>query len=84
MEKRKYIFCIIVIILIISILIYIKNVNIKEKNEIDNTVKIDKIKENEEKYNVYDKNTNELIIENISKDQIQLYKDNTDYNPSGL
>ena len=50
MEKRKYIFCIIVIILIISILIYIKNVNIKEKNEIDNTVKIDKIKENEEKY----------------------------------
>lgn len=84
MEKRKYIFCIIVIILIISILIYIKNVNIKEKNEIDNTVKIDKIKENEEKYNVYDKNTNELIIENISKDQIQLYKDNPDYNPSGL
>ena len=84
MEKIKYIFCIIVIIFIISILIYIKNVNIKEKNEIDNTVKIDKIKENEEKYNVYDKNTNELIIENISKDQIQLYKDNPDYNPSGL
>ena len=84
MEKRKYIFCIIVIILIISILIYIKNVNIKEKNEIDNTVKMDTIKENEEKYNVYDKNTNELIIENISKDQIQLYKDNPDYNPSGL
>lgn len=84
MEKRKYIFCIIVIILIISILIYIKNVNIKEKNEIDNTVKIDEIKEDKEKYNVYDKNTNELIIENISKDQIQLYKDNPDYNPSGL
>ncbi len=83
MEKRKYIFCIIVIILIISILIYIKNVTIKEKNEIDNTVKIDEIKE-EEKYNVYDKNTNKLIIENISKDQIQLYKDNPDYNPSGL
>lgn len=82
MEKRKYIFCIIVIILIISILIYIKNVTIKEKNEIDNTVKIDEIKE--EKYNVYDKNTNKLIIENISKDQIQLYKDNPDYNPSGL
>lgn len=83
MEKRKYIFCIIVIILIISILIYIKNVTIKEKNEINNTVKIDEIKE-EEKYNVYDKNTNKLIIENISKDQIQLYKDNPDYNPSGL
>lgn len=46
MEKRKYIFCIIVIILIISVLIYIKNVNIKEKNEIDNIVKIDEIKEN--------------------------------------
>ena len=30
-------------------LIYIKNVNVKEKNEIDNTVKIDEIKENEEK-----------------------------------
>ena len=32
----------------------------------------------------YDKNTNKLIIENISKDQIQLYIDNPDYNPSGL
>ena len=72
------------IILIISMLIYIKNINIEEKNEIDNTLKIDEIKENEEKYNVYDKNTNELIVENISKDQIQLYKDNPDYNPSGL
>ena len=25
-----------------------------------------------------------IQVENISKDQIQLYKDNPDYNPSGL
>ena len=84
MNKRKYIICIIVIILIIFALFYIKNIKEKEKLEIENTIKINEIEDNEEKYNVYDENTNEIIIENISKDQIQLYKDNPDYNPSGL
>lgn len=81
MNKKKYIICIISIILIIIAFFYIKN--IKEKIKIENTIKIDEIEDNKEKYNVYDKNTNKLIIENISKDQIQFYKDNPDYNPSG-
>ena len=84
MNKKKYIICIITIILIIFALFYIKNIKEKEKLEIENTIKINEIEDNKEKYNVYDKNTNKLIIENISRDQIQLYKDNPDYNPSGM
>ena len=83
MNKSKYVIYILVIVLIIIALSYIIKINKKELSEQENTIKIDEIENSEGKYDIYDKNTNKLIVENVSEDQIKLYRDNPDYNPSG-
>lgn len=83
MNKSKYVIYILVIVLIIIALSYIIKINKKDLPEQENTIKINEIENSEGKYDIYDKNTNKLIVENISEDQIKLYRDNPDYNPSG-
>lgn len=83
MNKSKYVIYILVIVLIIIALSYIIKINKKDLPEQKNTIKINEIENSEGKYDIYDKNTNKLIVENVSEDQIKLYRDNPDYNPSG-
>ena len=83
MNKSKYVIYILVIVLIIIALSYIIKINKKDLPEQENTIKKYKIENSEGKYDIYDKNTNKLIVENVSEDQIKLYRDNPDYNPSG-
>ena len=83
MNKSKYVIYILVIVLIIIVLSYIIKINKKDLPEQENTIKINEIENSEGKYDIYDKNTNKLIVENVSEDQIKLYRDNPDYNPSG-
>lgn len=83
MNKSKYVIYILVIVLIIIALSYIIKINKKDLPEQENTIKINEIENSECKYDIYDKNTNKLIVENVSEDQIKLYRDNPDYNPSG-
>lgn len=83
MNKSKYVIYILVIVLIIIALSYIIKINKKDLSEQENTIKINEIENSEGKYDIYDKNTNKLIVENVSEDQIKLYRDNPDYNPSG-
>lgn len=83
MNKSKYVIYILVIVLIIIALSYIIKINKKDLPEQENTIKINEIENSEGKYDIYDKNTNKLIVENVSEDQIKLYRDNPDYNPSG-
>lgn len=83
MNKSKYVIYILVIVLIIIALSYIIKINKKDLPEQENTIKINENENSEGKYDIYDKNTNKLIVENVSEDQIKLYRDNPDYNPSG-
>ena len=83
MNKSKYVIYILVIVLIIIALSYIIKINKKDLPEQENTIKINEIENSEGKYDIYDKNTNKLIVENVSEEQIKLYRDNPDYNPSG-
>ena len=83
MNKSKYVIYILVIVLIIIALSYIIKINKKDLPEQENTIKINEIENSEGKYDIYAKNTNKLIVENVSEDQIKLYRDNPDYNPSG-
>lgn len=82
MNKSKYVIYILVIVLIIIALGYIIKINKKDLPEQENSIKINEIENSEGKYDIYDKNTNKLIVENVSEDQIKLYRDNPDYNPS--
>lgn len=83
MNKNKYVIYILVIVLIIIALSYIIKINKKDLQEYENTIKIDEVENSEGKYDLYDKNSNKLIVENVSEDQIKLYRNNPDYNPSG-
>lgn len=83
MNKSKYVICILVIVLIVIALSSIIKLHNKSSIEPENMLRIDEVKDSEGKYDVYDKNSNKLIVENVSEDQIKLYRDNPDYNPSG-
>lgn len=84
MNKSKYVIYILVIVLIVIALSSIIKLNNKSSIEPENMLRIDEVKDSEGKYDVYDKNSNKLIVENVSEDQIKLYRDNPDYNPSGI
>lgn len=83
MNKNKIILYIAISIILIVIIMIIFNK--REKNsDIANNVVTENAIESDGYYTIYNKETNEIIAENIPKDQILLYEDNPDYNPTGI
>lgn len=84
MNKNKIILYIAISLILIVIIVIIFNKGEKDSNiEANNTV-IENTMNSDGNYTIYDKETNEIIAENIPREQILLYEDNPDYNPTGI
>lgn len=84
MNKNKIILYIAILLILIAIILIIFNKREKNSSIETNNVVIENAIESDGYYTIYNKETNEIIAENIPKDQILLYEDNPDYNPTGI
>ena len=84
MNKNKIMFYIAILLILIVIILIIFNKREKNSSIETNDVVIENVISSDGYYTIYNKETNEIIAENIPKDQILLYEDNPDYNPTGI
>lgn len=84
MNKNKIILYIAILLILIVIILIIFNKREKNSSIETNDVVIENVISSDGYYTIYNKETNEIIAENIPKDQILLYEDNSDYNPTGI
>ena len=84
MNKNKIILYIAILLILIAIILIIFNKREKNSSIETNDVVIENVISSDGYYTIYNKETNEIIAENIPKDQILLYEDNSDYNPTGI
>mgnify|MGYP001863792188 CR=1 FL=1 len=84
MNKNKIILYIAILLILIVIILIIFNKREKNSSIETNDVVIENVISSDGYYTIYNKETNEIIAENIPKDQILLYEDNPDYNPTGI
>lgn len=85
MNKNKIILYIAILLILIAIILIVFN-KIEKNSSIDetNNVIIENVTNSDGYYTIYNKETNEIIAENIPREQILLYEDNPDYNPTGM
>lgn len=84
MNKNKIILYIAISIILIVIIMIIFNKREKNSDIESNNVVTENAIESDGYYTIYNKETNEIIAENIPREQILLYEDNPDYNPTGM